>query len=369
MANFSKGERYQSKLLNDYQNNLQLSGLFNIVSIKPSLKDKKSNPRIPILVQYEPIDKTQYRIGFGYNTDTQFNGSIGYTQNRLGERGEKINTEIHLSEKKVDLQANIFIPKSHPKFDFYTIETQYLDETIITENRDKNIYLTFNHTWIENYSQTHFFDRKMSVIYTIDWSKAENEPTIKRQLIYPKLVYQYIFKSPERTIIASLGAEIEGNTEFLLSKLSFYKVLLHSNIRTSEFYNLRLLIKNRFGILDSSNTLPLSWYFRTGGTYSVRGFDYESIGAEELSQNKMMFTHTTEIQRKLYESIYASLFYDAGNASEDIFTSKASQSLGTGLVWESPFGDIELSLAWPIQNYSIDQDHYKFHIALKKGFY
>ena len=76
-----------------------------------------------------------------------------------------------------------------------------------------------------------------------------------------------------------------------------------------------------------------------------------------------------DIQRKLYESIYASLFYDAGNANEDIFTSKASQSLGTGLVWESPFGDIELSLAWPIQNYSIDQDHYKFHIALKKGFY
>ena len=83
----------------------------------------------------------------------------------------------------------------------------------------------------------------------------------------------------------------------------------------------------------------------------------------------MLFTYTNEIQRKIYESIYISAFYDAGNASDNIFKNPTSQSIGTGSVWESPFGNIEFSIAWPVKNYSLDKDNYKFHVALKKGFY
>ena len=369
LADFKNGDNYQARLLHDYQNTLQYTGLFSSVSIKPSLTQKNISHEIPIYLDYEPIEKTQYKLGVGYNTDTKLNTSIGFTRNRLGMHGEKFNTELHASSKKTSIISNLYIPRTHPKLDYYSIEAQYANEMIIDENYDQGIYLTFNYTKIRNFGASHFFDSQTSLIYTLDWSKAENEPTIKTQVVYPKLDYQYIIKSPDKNIIATLVTEIPGNIAFFLSDISFLKTVLYSNIRTAEIHNLRLIVKNKFGLIISEDTLPLAWYFRTGGTYTVRGFDYESIGETELTDNKMLFTHTTEVQHKLIESFYLATFFDCGNVSQNIFSNPTSQAVGTGIVWESPFGDIELSVAWPLENYSINQDNYKFHIALKKGFY
>ncbi|MEC8063233.1 MAG: BamA/TamA family outer membrane protein [Pseudomonadota bacterium] len=369
MADFKTGDLYQAQKLHEYQNTLQLSGLFNTVSVRPSVQNKNNSNQVPIYVQYEPIDKTQFRLGIGYNSDTKLNGFLGQTHNRIGKRGEKINTELYASREKTILQGNIYIPRSHPKFDYYTIESQFSTETIINDNKDDSFYFTFNHILLEKLGEKHFSDRKLSLIYALDWSQAKGESKIKSQLIYPKLEYQYYFSSHDQSFNALLGGEIQGNSDFFLSELSFIKLVLYSNLRSSEFYNFRVLFKSKYGIIETPDTLPLSWYFRTGGTYSVRGFEYESIGDPELSNNTMLFTYTNEIQRKIYESIYLSAFYDAGNASDNIFKSPTSQSIGTGSVWESPFGNIEFSIAWPVKNYSLDKDNYKFHVALKKGFY
>ena len=369
LAEFKPGDNYQAKLLHDYQNTLQYTGLFTTISIKPSLTQKNISHEIPIYLDYEPIQKIQYKLGVGYNTDTKLNTSLGFTRNRLGVRGEKLNAEVRASSRGTSVQTNLYIPRSHPKFDYYSIEAQYADEMIIDDNYDQGFYLTLNYTKIRNFGASHFFDSQTSLIYTLDWSKADDGPTIRTQVVYPKLQYQYIFKSLDKTIQATLGTEISGNIEFFLSDISFLKTIVYSNIRTAEIHNLRFIVKNKFGLIISDDTLPLAWYFRTGGTYTVRGFDYESIGETELTDNKMLFTHTTEVQHKLIESFYLAAFFDCGNASENVFTNPTSQAIGTGLVWESPFGDIEVSVAWPLENYSINQDNYKFHIALKKGFY
>ncbi len=369
LAEFKPGDNYQSKLLHDYQNTLQYTGLFTTVSIKPSLTQKNISHEVPIYLDYEPIQKVQYKLGVGYNTDTKLNTSLGFTRNRLGMRGEKLNAELHASSRRTSLQTNLYIPSSHPKFDYYSIEAEYANEMIIDDNNDQGFYLTLNHTKIRNFGASHFFDSQTSLIYTLDWSKADDGPTIRTQVVYPKIQYQYIFKSLDKTIQATLGTEISGNIEFFLSDISFLKTILYSNIRTAEIHNLRFIVKNKFGLIVSDDTLPLAWYFRTGGTYTVRGFEYESIGETELTDNKMLFTHTTEVQHKLIESFFLATFFDCGNVSENVFANPTSQAIGTGLVWESPFGDIEVSVAWPLENYSIDQDNYKFHIALKKGFY
>ena len=369
LASFKDGDHYQAKLLHEYQNTLQYTGLFTLVSIRPSLADRRKSDSVPIFLQYEPIQKIQYRFGFGYNSDTHLNTSLGLTRNRLGNRGEKINSEFRISSRKTVVESSLYIPRTHPKFDFYNFEVQYTDETIIDENHDQSVNLSANYNKTRHLNQSHIFDQQFSFIYAIDWSKAENEPTLKTQVIYPRLHYLYMFKSPDRSVMASLGTELSGNIKFFLSNISFMKATLFSNIRTSEIHNFRLIVKNKFGLIISEDTLPLGWYFRTGGTYTVRGFEYDSIGETELPDNKMLFTHTTELQRKIVDSIFAAGFFDCGNASHNVFTTPTSQALGTGLVWESPFGDIELSIAWPIENYSITQNKYKLHIALKKGFY
>ena len=129
-----------------------------------------------------------------------------------------------------------------------------------------------------------------------------------------------------------------------------------------------MILKTSFGVIVSEDTLPLSWYYRTGGTYTVRGFTYNSIGNTEITDNKMLFTGSIEIQRNIYSSFYSNLFLDLGNVSSNIFNSPASYAVGTGLIWESPFGNFEASIGWPIKNYSIYNQSPTWHIALKRGF-
>ena len=101
---------------------------------------------------------------------------------------------------------------------------------------------------------------------------------------------------------------------------------------------------------------PPMRYFYTGGSYSVRGFSYQSIGAdnETFEYNHYLYTASFEVQQRLYQDFYLIAFVDTGDATDTIAHSKASTSAGSGILWKTFAGNLELSIAKPITNHSID---------------
>ena len=108
------------------------------------------------------------------------------------------------------------------------------------------------------------------------------------------------------------------------------------------------------------------------GDSSFRGFEYGGIGARDKSTGDALggnwyATASAELQFPLglpkELGIKGKVFSDAGfigkpdgyNAAEMNYSSKMRMSAGTGIMWQSPMGMINLDFAWPIMKEDFDE--------------
>ena len=85
--------------------------------------------------------------------------------------------------------------------------------------------------------------------------------------------------------------------------------------------------------------MPISLQFYTGGAETLRGYKFQEIGP-----GKTLIFGSLEFQQRLRGNLYGAIFVDAGDVSNDIIR-KFNTSVGVGLVWRSPIGAIEMTLA------------------------
>ena len=111
--------------------------------------------------------------------------------------------------------------------------------------------------------------------------------------------------------------------------------------------------------IDDLSRLPLSLQLFAGGSRSIRGYSYNSIGP-----GKNLVTGTVELQKRLpnLKSWYLAGFIDAGNVSDDNLLTGMKSSSGFGVVWLSPLGMVELDLAFPLP-----KDDHGVHVSFSMG--
>ena len=105
---------------------------------------------------------------------------------------------------------------------------------------------------------------------------------------------------------------------------------------------------------SSDDQLPISWYFYTGGAYSVRGFEYLSIGADPndpLRQNNCCILDQSSCNAPSCRTpllFYLSMLVRPCHHYE----SKNLYAFGVGVMWQSFVSNLEVSIAKPIRNSS-----------------
>ena len=100
---------------------------------------------------------------------------------------------------------------------------------------------------------------------------------------------------------------------------------------------------------------------------SVRGFSYHSLGDPTIFKNTKLLTATLEAQKELIPSLFVNAFTDAGTSGTSL--DRYAAAIGLGVIWESPLGNIELSIGKPIANPFTH--HYAPHLgfALRHNFF
>ncbi|MDP3439051.1 MAG: BamA/TamA family outer membrane protein, partial [Azonexus sp.] len=89
--------------------------------------------------------------------------------------------------------------------------------------------------------------------------------------------------------------------------------------------------------------------FRAGGSGSVRGYAYQSLGIKEGNATvggRYLGILSAEATHWLDESWGIAAFIDAGDAFDDLKTVKAAIGYGLGARWRSPAGPIGVDLAY-----------------------
>jgi translocation and assembly module TamA len=97
----------------------------------------------------------------------------------------------------------------------------------------------------------------------------------------------------------------------------------------------------------SSQGIPQDYLFRVGGTQTVRGFAYQSLGVIDgnaVVGGRVMATGSAEYTH-WFGKFGAALFMDAGDAADVLPDLRLSQGYGIGARWRSPVGPLALDFA------------------------
>lgn len=357
---FKKGSPYSLNQVIDLQQALNDSEYFKIVEVSPG-QPQVDTAEVPITVKLEPRKRNQYTFGVGYGTDTGARTKFGWAIPRVNESGHRFSTEAKISELGYSLSAQYRVPVLNPRTDqmIYSIgevneKTNTSDSTIRTVgaalNRNHNL-------WRESvglsYQQEEYIistDRGNStlLIPSVNWSRSWGNDFINT--------------------IDGLRFDIgfRGASKNILSDTDFFQAQAGIKAITPLGADNRMITRGRLGATwtQDFHQLPASVRFFTGGSQSVRGYDYQSLGPRDSTGKviggKNLMIGSIEFEHSFSSTWGAAVFYDAGNAIDD-FRDNLARGAGIGLRWKSLVGTIRIDVANAI---SQDGHPWRLHINI-----
>ncbi|MDT8385053.1 MAG: autotransporter assembly complex family protein [Gammaproteobacteria bacterium] len=357
---FKQGDPYSLDEMISLQHALNNSDYFQTIEVSPA-KPQEDSTEIPINVMLTPRKPNRYSMGLGYGTDTGARAKFGWEKPRLNRRGHRLNTEVRISEIGYSLGAQYRVPILNPRTDQLVYSAGIVNEkTDSSDSTLRTIGASINRgrgEWREsvslNYQREEFEvagDRGTSTLFIpgVNWSR-----TWGQSFIYTLDGLRF-----------DIG--LRGASQELLSDTDFAQ--LQGGVKT--IYSLgqrnRIILRGRLGstYTQEFHQLPPSVRFFAGGAQSVRGYAYQSLGpvdsAGEVVGGKNLMVGSVEFERRLGGKWGVALFYDAGNAIDDI-AEKLERGAGFGMRWQSPVGPVRIDLASAI---SKDGQPWRLHINI-----
>ena len=357
---FQQGDPYTLDKLVELQQALNDTDYFQTVEISPGEPSPEGN-EIPIEVALTPRKQNRYEFGLGYGTDTGARTKFGWQKPRVNNRGHRFDSEIGLSEVGYNFGANYRVPVLNPRTDQLVYSITHVSENLDDFESDLSaVGVSLSRSrgeWRET----------LSIDYERENFKIGND-TGDTSLLIPGASWSrtwgrgFIYVLDGLRFDLSLRAADEG----FGSDVSFGQVYSSLKFITSLGAANRLIARGSIGSTTTSefDKLPPSLRFFAGGSQSVRGFKYQSLGPEDESGDviggRRLLTGSIEFEHALNERWGIAVFFDIGNAIED-FDEDLERGAGFGLRWKSPVGPVRVDLASAI---SLDDKPWRLHINI-----
>jgi translocation and assembly module TamA len=341
---FKQGDPYSLSKVLDLQQALNDSDYFNRVEVSPG-QPQIDSIEIPITVKLIPRKPNRYSLGLGYGTDTGARAKVGWDKPLLNTRGHRINSEAKVSEIGYSLGAQYRVPVLNPRTDqiIYSSgvvneKTDTSDSTVSTVGASLNRSLGL---WRQSIALNYQYE---------DFIVAGDEGLSK--LLIPSISLSRTWGSGFIYTLDGLRFDISlrGASDKLLSDNSFTQLQGGIKAITSIGKYNRLITRGRLGSTwtDDFHQLPSSVRFFAGGTQSVRGYSYQSLGPVDSSGKvvggRYLMIGSIEFEHNLSDKWGAALFYDAGNAYDQL-EDKLERGAGFGIRWKSPIGPVRFDFA------------------------
>jgi translocation and assembly module TamA len=357
---FQSGDPYDLNQVIELQQALNDSDYFQVAEVSPG-KPIHDSMEIPVQVKLEPRKPNRYDLGLGYGTDTGARAKFGWRMPRVNRSGHRIDTRFVISEIGYDASANYRVPIFDPRTDqlVYSISK-------VKENSDSNdsvvssLGVSLNHNrdkWRETLKLN--YQRES---YKVADTSGDSV------LLIPSAAWSRTWGNDFINVLDGLRFDIaiRGGTTALVSDTDFAQALGAIKFIYSLDAHNRLLMRGSFGTTETQNfeQLPSSIRFFAGGSQSVRGYAYESLGptndAGDVIGGRHLLTGSAEFEHYFGDRWGVAAFIDAGNAINNL-NEDLEQGAGFGLRWKSPVGPVRIDLAYPISSPDLG---WRLHISI-----
>jgi translocation and assembly module TamA len=352
------GEPFSAEELINQQQILQASGYFKLIKINVQYKQAK-DLKVPIEILLTRNKRNAYKFKLGYGTDT--GGRISGELNRrwTGSKGRKLQLKAQYSEKLSGVSAQLINPRKNPtdnslihNFDIKKDTNDDVDSNSISlgsklvrkrpNNWKQSLLLEYlrDQTTVVGEDQTN----STLILFGLGLDKVKSN-----NLLFPDKGWRFKFSAK-----AAAKALLSNQNVFQI-KASAKTIYPIGNGKILSRINLGTTFVNDF------NSLPKSLRFFAGGSNSVRGYSFESLGEENSNGRvvggKNLLDTSLEYQHPVFKDWSAAAFIDAGNAFDDWRNPKINVGVGFGARWRSPIGPVRIDIGFPEGRFKEPQLH------------
>lgn len=344
---YHKGDPFSYSLLGKTQVQLINADLFRSATVRGRLELAEEG-FVPVEIDLLALPRHQLRPGIGYGTDTGARVSLQYRHLNLWNAAHEFVGKMQIAQWRQNIETTYIIPDRR-RLDSVTLLS------IGAEREDVDTYYRREVFSEAEYRRSFGRGYKGSLFVRLTSERSRIADSDQRtQFLLPgiRLGWQNIDDplTPKRGLKAQL--ELIGADENFLSDTSL--VQLSANVagllplpqRFSVFLQLR---GGTTWHKSSFSALPVSLRYFAGGDRSVRGYKYNSLGPEnedgEVVGGKHLLVASIELEKRFFERWGAAVFYDVGNAFDNIDDYELKQGAGVGLRYFTQIGAIRLDLA------------------------
>jgi translocation and assembly module TamA len=363
---FEPGDNYSSDDLLKLRQHYNDSQYFNQVAVTP-LVTQALGQEVPVNIELEMRARRAYSIGAGVSTDNGPRLRLNYEDRYINRRGHRLNADLALSTLQQEPSLSYVIPLTDPVNDSLRFSTgfqrqdtdSYITSTyrvgvtwrsVVWNNWLQNIFVNYQSEKAELTNVTearmNIQTRTNSTISGINWARTRTDDPI-----YPTSGWRLFVQASgaHETLLSDITfAQFYGSAK-LIQSIGPGRLLLRTEVATT--------------VADELLDLPISVRFFTGGDQSVRGYQYQELGATNADGGvvggKHLLVGSVEYDIRVRGGWSVAAFVDSGNSFRDFGNMALKESAGLGIRWLSPIGPIRFDVAK-----GLDDGSLRFHITM-----
>jgi translocation and assembly module TamA len=345
-----------------FQTRLQNMPQFSSVIVNLS-HDVSTHQAAPVQVTMTEAKTRRVAVGIGFSSNNGARSEINYLNHNFLDRALNFTSLLRLEQKRQTVSFGI---DTQPDDKGYLLSWGVGSEATQIEGlktvRNK-LGVTRNHTRGEIEMQTGIY-----------WQQENLKPSGGIQKTTEALVpdWQWHRRAVDDLLYPRLGTVTElrlgGGSRHLMSSQDFLRSYARRQIwwPIGEHDSLSLRGEAAITAAPSRLGIPQEYLFRAGGSQSVRGYTYQSLGIHDAAAivgGRAMVTGSIEYIHWLNHEWGAVVFTDTGGVSDVLHTLRFSTGYGSGVRWHSPVGPLALDLARGLATNTL-QLHFSLSVAL-----
>ncbi|GAB4115652.1 MAG: autotransporter assembly complex family protein [Sideroxydans sp.] len=347
-APFKPGDAYRRSLLLDFQAKLQKLPQFSsvILRLDTAAAQPGADGRLtaPVRVEVVEAQSRKLSLGVGYSTNHGVRNEINYQSYNFLNRAWLLKGAATAEQNQQNMTLALDTPPN--PLGYWLSWRTGVDKTQVQglETRRDKFGVTRSRTE---------FDIENGI--GLNWQQERRLPQggireTDQALVLDWHWYRRVVDNPLAPMDGALTElKLGGASKSILSDQNFVRSYARHQSWIALGANdvLSLRIEGGYTASTSRLGIPQEYLFRVGGTQTVRGFAYQSLGFEEggaIVGGRVMSTLSTEYTH-WFGNWGTALFVDAGGAADTAPTLKLSTGYGFGARWKSPVGPFALDWA------------------------
>ncbi len=358
------GAAYREEQLSALQSTLQATPYFSSVSVqldREALSGSGDVVDADVLVRVRERAAHRLSFGAGASSNTGARVEFNYHTPNLFNQAWTLDSGMRIEQKKQTIFSDVFLPPDE--------KNRRHSLGAMAEGTDIQGLKTDRYAvGVQSARQRGSIEQRLALQWQREYIRPSGGEKTSSVALVPNIMWTWRevdnVLDPHRGIV--LQTQIGGAAKAVLSDQNFLRLYA----RYQHFIPLTrldtLILHGELGrtFADSRDGIPQDYVFRTGGTGSVRGYPYQSLGVKNgnaIVGGRYLAVASAEATHWLNQQWGIAAFVDAGDAVDSLQDARLALGYGLGARWRSPAGPLGFDLAY---GQRIDQFQVHFSLAI-----